>query len=192
MTYFAVSFIMLAITIATACDGEVEIGPVGGGSGGAGAAGERGEGGSDCNGALLPCQAYPEWDYQCEGFEGAPHHLGCSGMRAVSAECVFIANCTDCLDWCCPPEPWEGPTYADLWNETGGSVPALPGCERQSADDFACAAQGKPPNAVYCPGFDDDNYPDGDCVGSDCCIGNPYGNNSCNGPDEGYFCCPAP
>jgi hypothetical protein len=115
-------------------------------------------------------------------------------MQAIDADCVYVAsNCTNCAGWCCPPEPWDGPTYGELGGGgAGGSAGALPGCERQPEDDFSCAAQGKPSYAVYCPGFDSDHQPDPDCVGPDCCIGNPYGAGSCAGVDEGYFCCPAP
>jgi len=161
--------------------------------GGGGAAAEGGAttaGGGGAGGGCGGCRRFPEGDATCKKYVGdSLLRFVCGEMRAVSAECIYDIPgeppCENCGDWCCPPEPWTGPTYAEQDDSPSGEAPAPGGCERQPDDDFGCRAQGKPPYAVYCPGLTLDTMPAG-------CFGNPWGAGSCTGPDEGYFCCPAP
>ena len=186
--------LLLAATLGTAtasCGSEVSApgdnGSSGAGSGTAGADGETPTCSTD-----YPCTRFPEGDSFCMQYGAPPLGYGCGTMRFISAECVYsygpnsqFYHCENCGNWCDPPEPWQGPTYAELDAGPPLDSPPPPRGQRQPDDDYACLAQGKPASAVYCPGLDLSTKPEG-------CFGNPYGNGSCYGPPElGYFCCPA-
>jgi len=175
---------MLWAALLVACGSHVTTSGAGG-SAAAGASSGTAAAGGGCEDTTMPCQRAAAGDQHCTGQGGGSLNFVCYGMRAVSSACSYPIVCDACFWWCCPPEPWSGPTYAELDSGAGGDGPAPPGCARQPADDYGCRAQLKPPLAVYCPELDFHSMPPG-------CAGNSYGADSCRGAAEGYFCCPAP